>query len=371
MKVGIVTFWWTKNNYGQVLQCFALQAFLKKNNLNSCLIRIIPKEHFGFWSFLKYCRRKFLGIQPKQNPYEWKNQAERGFEKFLKKNISMTDEIYTFANQLRNIDFGVKAFVCGSDVIWNHYNGKEGRKIYFLNFAPKQCKRISYAASFGTTRLHFDFAFFAKRYLKKFDSVSVRETVGVELCKSLGRKDAVVTCDPTLLLTQEDYLQFIQKRKKKRTLFLYFLGWETEFDGNDVLKIKNYAAQHDLAFRTVESAYSLNSFNFDSDENLTPAEWLSAVVSSEVVLTNSFHGIVFCLIFHKNFICLPLKGRNYEMNSRMFNLLQKVDLMERVYHKEKSFECMLNASVDWEKVDAILEEWRTYSANWLKNALEK
>lgn len=212
MKIGVVTFWQSKDNYGQHLQSFALQTYLKKMGHEPFLIRYKenPQQsaHFQLKNICKYVTKmptyiKFILNQrkEKQNAVVWQQQGgqeQRNLHGFLADNVMLTS-IMTEQELLANPP-QADAYICGSDQIW------AGPAPYYLSFAPDDAKKIAYAPSLGgLTHFKSEYEAMMIRLMKRLDFIGMREQSGVEVCHRLGFKEAVKVVDPTLLLRKEDY----------------------------------------------------------------------------------------------------------------------------------------------------------------------
>lgn len=336
MKIGIITYWQSKSNYGQILQMYALQQFLRKNGHEPFLIRykeeVGGKAHFQWGHLMKYITKLpqyttwFLQNKIDQERIKKFSQKEnlhdRHFEKFFKKNIAYTDLIYT-ASQLKENPPEADVYICGSDQIWG------GRLTYFLDFVPDDKKKIAWAPSFGGMKQwESEYEQQMAALLKRFDFIGMREQSGVEVCQRLGRTDAVKVVDPTLLLDNNDYDRIRCKtRAEKPYAFVYIL---TNTMSCRIEDIFSYVSSLGLDVKFVN-----NTEKGDKYEQLFPTigEWIDLLAQSSLVITNSFHGTVFSLIYKRPFITIPLIGMYSRMNNRIDELLTMCHLNDRMYHR--------------------------------------
>ncbi len=341
-----VTFFYSQN-YGAFLQAFALAKILQASCVNF-------QPDFRYLVGLRL-KRKF--------PVIWRALA---FLRHLKYYHSYRFAEYDFLpktplfNDLAAIKkyFQRGNFIAGSDQIWNPNFISEREKIYFLDFAPPTAKRISYAASLGMKQWPKDFEQRVLPMLQKFNAISVREESSVPYLTSLGLKNVVCVCDPTILHNGDFYRR--------------------EFPGAKIPK-NEYAFVYKIRERIPEPVQELFAdkvITVDLQKKRTivsVTDWLGLIDHAKFVVTDSFHCAVFCLLFHKPFIVLPNNSTQQGMNERFAMLLGKTGLEYRCVGTNDSsaeISSKLNQSVDWEKIESILQEWRNYSANWLKNALE-
>ena len=249
-------------------------------------------------------------------------------------------------------------FIAGSDQIWNPKCIQNLTNEYFLNFTPDSCKRISYAASLGMKQWPKDFEQRVLPMLQRFDAISVREESSVPYLTSLGLKNVVCVCDPTILHKSDFYKEQFPATKvyKEEYAFVY--------------KIREQIP------KAVQEIFPNKVITVDLQKRkslVSVTDWLSNIDNAKFVVTDSFHCAVFCILFHKPFLVIPNQSTGKGMNERFATLLGKTSLEYRCLSCEESTEQVLeklNSPIDWGHVDAVLEEWRTYSGNWLKNALE-
>lgn len=372
MKVGIITFWTTKDNYGQILQCFALQQYLRNIGQSPFLIRYkdTPRSGASFkWSkVLKYMLRLpmyvswfFSEKQKQYNALQYQKKVaniDRHFDEFLKENVDYTEQIYT-ENTIRNTPPLADAYICGSDQIWG------GDWAYYLDFAPDEKPKIAYAPSLGGLT-SFSPAYEDKmsELLKRFAFIGMREQTGVEVCHRLGYKDAVKVVDPTLLLTRMDYDKVRKSTKKtgqKPYLFAYILGNPMDCEMKDVYA---YAKKHGLEVKYATSGKA------DDYEHIYPqvGEWIDFIANAEIVVTNSFHGTVFSLIYNKPFVTILLNNGFERMNTRVLELLECSGLKNHIYNGK--FE-NIPLKVDFSKFEEYCAEQRMYSQKIISSALQQ
>lgn len=340
MKIGIMTFWWSEDNYGQLLQCYALQKYLRDQGHDAYLIRYDPRNDYvksPFWlrlvracnpvvlyNFLKQKKRFYLASKEQTH-------NNRGFELFRKTYIAQSERLYTSYKQLQEDPPQADMYIVGSDQVWN-FNQQKLRNVinvlhaYFLDFGPITVKRVSYAASWSVDHLHKDVFNEIKPLLNKFDYVSVREIDGVSICNSLGVQAEWVP-DPTLLLNQEDYRKLYEieniKQNKKPYLFLYLLGNQCEFSMNSII---SWSQNNDL-----DLIYITGNSNIDHYNKVYASipDWLFLLYNAEYVITNSFHCCVFSTIFRKQFAAIPIKGVIKGMNTRLDSLWELLNIEKR------------------------------------------
>lgn len=333
MKIGVITFSQTKDNYGQILQCFAMQKFLKKLGHDPFLIQYHQqppaKASFKIGKLYNYVTN--LGayikwyfnhkkIESQKLAYEAKTKlVDRKFPEFLKDNLSLTS-VYNKEQLLANPPIA-DVYVCGSDQIWKRDD------IFYLSFAPKSALRIAYAPSFGgETHFPDETEAMIKNELSHFSFLGIREEAGVELCHRLGFKDAVKVVDPTLLLSKEDYDKEKVAINKNDYIFAYLLGNPTDCSIDEI-----YAYAKSVGKDVVYVCSQGRNDNYEKTY-ATIGEWLGYLSNADVVITNSFHCTVFSLIYNRQFVSLPVSKGYEKMNGRLVDLLGKIGLGNRIWN---------------------------------------
>jgi Polysaccharide pyruvyl transferase. len=357
MKVGLLTYWWSKDNYGQQLQLFALYTFLKNNGYESFVIRYDMRGdiQINYWKkiykilnplvlyrFAKnYLKRRQLSLIDIENP--------RNFEEF-QENVLLLSPIYNTYKELKENPPEADIYIVGSDQIWNinSFIGdkrKDCLKAYFLDFGNSSTKRMSYAASWGPVKLdEIKYQKIIEPLLKKFYFVSVREKNGLDICKKIGINNVHWVCDPTLLLSAEDYRSFynnylnIETNKESSSIFssnnkyifFYYLNNGGYFD---ISSIYEFAKEKGL-----KVIYITANGQTDIYPQIYPNiyNWLELLDHATYVVTNSFHCSVFSIIFHKQFAAIPITGNASGMNARLESLFEICSMEPRLLSTEKN-----------------------------------
>ncbi len=350
MRIGTITFHWA-TNYGALLQAYALQKYLKKNNYDAEIINYIPLR-------VKLIKI-IMNIRNLKISYFIKEKKLRSFRREC---MELSNITYYNNNSLIKKCSNYDIYICGSDQIWNESFtlGAEGSATlsYYLNFVKDNKKRVSYAASFGTDKLSQKVLNLVKPELGKFNNISVRENSGKIIVEDMGF-DAKVVVDPTLLLPRESYEELIKNRKikKKYELFSYILH------GNQTIA----NTINDFIF---EKYFNKNKDKKYNEEPISMFEWLYNVKNSKFVLTNSFHGVVFSIIFHKSFMVIPVNGS--KMNDRITTLLNSLGLANRSIDSldKDKIDKLMKESIDWVEIDSRVECLKKNSMEFISKSLE-
>ena len=362
MKIGIVTFWTSEDNFGQMLQLYALQRILKKCNHLPTLIRTQSySSKIGLKTKIKVLISRIIHLR-------FSKLGGKDFKLFLNENISYTNKIFFSPQDFSKSDLQYDAVICGSDVVWSEGIGTgDWGRLCFLDFVAAPIKKISYAASFGAPELSEKFSDFIKPMIRSFDAISVREESGVSICAKLGRSDAVAVCDPTLLLKKDEYEILLTSTKcGDQTAFAYFIGWDSDIPERE---IKCYTKEKKWSFSRIDCQNYKMSFKQLFVKPKSIPEWLLAYRNAPCIFTNSFHGTIFALIFNKPFLFFPIKGTAQKLNNRVENLLGKFGLLDRIWNSNRTIQEQMDEHIDWNRVNNGIDEIRDFSLNWLERSL--
>ena len=385
MKKAIISELSNENtNYGNRLQSYALNRFISSKEHNSTVYSLMFE--FGMKKIvllekLKFETKKIIKrIRLVFKPYEFvsklklalDNNKNELFEKRLLNCQNFTKKINTLQindfGQMKNMDFDI--VIVGSDIVWlqrEYYVDK----LRFLAFKLKRpFKKISYAASFGQNWIPERNKKYIKKYLDDFTAISVREKSSIELLKGIGVENVVHVCDPTLLLTVEEWSSVAEpiEEVSEKYIFAYLLGKDLEQRAS----ITELAKKHNLKIATIPHADNIYSAVDDEfgDYKLMdagPENWVWLIKNAEYIITDSFHGAVFSTIFAKKFI---VAKRHYlqDINIRM------TDFLDTIGEQDKFVDITTVNSLDdfvwdYEKIHKTTDEFIVKSKEYLKNAL--
>jgi len=367
MKVGILTLP-LRHNYGGILQAFALQFALKKLGHEVIIINRQKNEKSAFIERLtsvsnKLFKRKRLKISASQYNLIYKNNIE-----FINHQMNVSAPLFSKKAMGRYVkEHQLDAIIVGSDQVWRPGYTPEIYN-YYLDFLGKlPIKRVAYAASFGVDSWEYTWAqtIRCRHLLKKFDAVSVREKSGLDLCHQYFAVDAKHNLDPTLLLDREDYRSLIQPKPASGSgkLFTYILD-ATIAKSRIISEVTKNLSLTEFTSQPKEKVgkylkHPLNDYVSPPIEN-----WVDAFDQAEFVITDSFHGCVFSIIFQKPFIAIANNRRGL---ARFKSLLDMLGLSDRLVFDEGSIDLNLaKQEIDWEKVNGVLAKMRASSIDFLR-----
>lgn len=363
MKISIITIN-DNNNYGNRLQNYALQFFLK------CHINIVKtiwydeptrlkiKDIINFKSIIKFMINRNSYRYYLKN--EYLNECIRiyNIKKFSQKYIDID-----FVNDLSKISNEYDFFITGSDQVWNP-NFWFREKLYstarFLKFASKK-KRIAYAASIAIPSIPKDKEQFFRDSLNEMKAISMREKAGAELVKKLTGRDVPVVVDPTILLSKEEWqkIELVPEwYNGEQYILTYFLG-------NPSPIIKNLAKKNNWKIFNLMDKSNLDLYASRVEE------FVYLIEHAELVATDSFHACVFSILMNTPFLVVNRKEKGMaDMTSRIDTLLELFGYQDRYIVDGKcdlSDEEILN--MDFSNVKAIQEREIARSTEYIKKAL--
>lgn len=361
MKVGIVTFH-RAINYGAVLQVFALYKTIEKLGATPEIIDYISPAISGIH------RRFEFGFHPLEmyRYLRYGSSVNKRFDKFEKfvETMKLSTKVISSEDFFR-VSQNNDAVICGSDQVWNlKITGNDFN--YFLSNVLEPAKRIAYAASFGLSDYPANMQCELKVALERFNSISVRETMGQKIVESLIHKLPAVVLDPTLLLEKEEWKKFSEPYEiKDKYLLVYSVGQIEDLFGvaREISKKYGYriAVVSHRRFRGLPGALYL--------KDLSPLEFVSVVDNAACVVTNSFHGTAFSVELEKKFIVVRRSETNNPgLNSRMETLLEKVGLTGQIYG-ERTTDIDELLAVDHSLAAERLAQLRKDSIKFLEKSL--
>lgn len=352
MKIGILTFHRAKN-YGAMLQCYALSSFLKSLGFEVRVLDYNPKylagaEDAGFiWSIKKYIR---FAVYCMLSNGEVKHAD--AFTSFVEKQI----DVVPLAESGK-----MDAVVCGSDQIWSTKICGRLDPIFFGNVGGVDgLKKVSYAASNGNVRLSKDQLGEFKSLLQGMDAISVREKTLQENLTNLGVASTLVL-DPVLLAGKDMFEPILcPVRQKKPYVLIYEL---THLEATWLLAHKIAKTLHAEVLVMGGGMKCYLKKGCVNKQGLSPAQFVSYFKHAACVVTTSFHGTAFSVVYERPFYCMRM---NSDKDDRILSLLAELDIMDR---SVKDVDDISYSLVDYGKVRPKLETLRQQSKEFLLHAL--
>ena len=371
MKVCILTYR-LHSNFGFLMQAYALQKVIKQLGHEPCTVNIRVKE-VSFLSKIKYLITSILR-KGRVSFTHWPTKEEqalidRNTWSFIEEHLQLTPYVDSVNCLQQVIGDQYDFYLVGSDQVWRKEYCPRLQS-YFFDFISNSKKRASYAASFGT-----DIADYTpheikkcKELLSKFVAVSVREADGVKICRDVFQVEAMHVLDPTLLLDRTDYLALIDKSDElmlptQPFMLVYVLDRSKEKDEF----IECLSKKKGLLVYYIKPKDFKDVEKKRIEECVYPSisVWLSAFEKAAFVVTDSFHGTVFSLIFKKQFLVFDNPKRG---SSRMKSLLDEFSLEKRLLSISKDYE-MDNSFIDYNRVCDVLLGKKRESITFLRKIL--
>lgn len=287
-----------------------------------------------------------------------KLRSER-FQKFSEEHLHISEIKLNRDNTTRQWTESFDYFICGSDQIWNPFYSTTS-ELAFCSFAPE--KTICLAPSLGVAEIPAHRRDEFVKYIRPIKALSVREEAGGKLIRKLVGREAAVLLDPTMAIPAVKWDEMCKKPQIKlpeHYMVCYFLG---RIDKNYRKHINDFSTVVDLPIVMLFDITTPEYYTFD------PAEVLYTIKKADYVLTDSFHGIVFSILFHKEFWVFNRNEGGVSMNSRIETLLTRFGLKERVF--EESSLRTIDES-EWIKIESILKDERQRTRNYLNTTIEQ
>lgn len=376
-KVAIITLPLRNYNYGGILQNYALQQYLMQNfdvEVETIDYQFLPKESL-FRRFKMLVHKTIY-----KGYYQFRKKTNQHLEDFITSEIHLTSPLHSSSKITEYIKKkGIDLLITGSDQVWRlDYAGIFYPQM-FLNFDDElKCRKISYAASFGFDEWKFpEKTKEIQNYFQDFDAISVRENSGEKILKNTFGEKAQHLLDPTLLLDKNHYHKLlseftIPKKKEKKILYAYIL----DIDADKEEKLNNIAYLLNVDLKKTEllenKLREVNNHNYKQYQNLNSdsiEEWLAGFYQADYIITDSFHGTVFSIIFNKPFIAIGNEKRGM---SRFESLLSSLDLAEHLCSDFDETEIIkyLQKPIDYTKVETKINKEKEKSRLFLSENIE-
>lgn len=366
-KIGILTFN-NSYNYGALLQAYATIKFLKLKNFDVKFINYVNKYEHKWNKLFSY--RKKLSIKDNLvilikniffGNYYYNKKSFKNFINSLPKSEKL--------NKKRLINYNkFDILIAGSDQIWNpNIYGGDMDTTFLLDFSTTS-KKISFASSFGSYKLNSSEKKVFKRCLKDFSFVGVREDFGVSQIKKLGIENVKKVCDPTMLLSSDEWRTLIKSEVIESIdepyLVVYLMSKYEDY-ANQIKKIADY---YSLKIVFVTFSNLKRKYVDFYAKGYTPFQFLKLIQNSNLVLTNSFHGTVFSILLNKEFINLE----NTNNPERVKTLLNHFDLSNRIIKKDDDIDKTLSKInvINYAKINEKIDYLSTDSKQALLNAID-
>lgn len=372
-KVGIITYFYFYN-YGTMLQGFATQLLFNKfpniqseiidyrfgtktspRNVDILLIRM--KRIFVYFKEFKrvYLTGKYAKLMSNRKSY---------FDKFVAKNVCLSSKKYMYEHEIRENAPKYDIYVTGSDQTFSPKIGFS--PALFLSFAFQDSIKAAYAPSLGISSLTEEESNYIGEQLQKYDYLSCRESIGSNILEKITGRKVTTVLDPTLMIQSEEWMRYAVKPNiKGKYILCYFLGDRDYY--------RDYVSQ--LSKQTNLPIYYIpvNWKDFKKSNNLLwevgPSEFLGLIANAEYVCTDSFHGTIFSVNFHKEVRVFvkhvgSVSGGD---NSRLFDVLKRVGMEKQLITEYTKGTAIKESCIDYQSVDNLLNEERVKSFEYVES----
>ena len=365
MKVDIITLH-RVTNFGSMLQTYATQRSIEKLGYETEVIDFVPEG----LSFKRACFprndaplvKKLIKFLPLLvvNTFQFII-----LNAFIRKYIHLSNQSFRRFSELNKASIDADIYLSGSDQVWNTQNNNpsDDYKAYFLGFTPRNKLRVAYAGSFGKNSFSEGESSVIKEYLSRYNYISVREDEGLKILEQFGIYSGLHVLDPTLLLTGEEWRQFVSKKKAPKSGYVFVYN----LNRNAMLKQVAKAVADEKGLRIVNFADSLDFINGATNRFFNTAlDFINHVAFADYVVTDSFHGTAFSLNLNRQVIVV----RAPRYNTRIESLLRLAGLLDvRLVDSVDAGLKVSREPIDYGKVNVILDDARRVSYGFLEKAL--
>lgn len=362
MKIGIITFHFV-NNFGGALQAYALQEVLQEEFKAETEVIDYRNWFICFTDFVRLfpVTRNKKAMLSGLCTFSRRWERRKNFKKFLKDNFHFSCK-YTSFIKLKLKPPVYDRYICGSDQIWNPIITCGVAKPYFLSFVKDNRKKCAYAPSFGTGHIAGHFIKKMKKELVEIEYLSIREKQGISQIREWTGREVDTFIDPTFLLGQEKWRETAEYNVKTPKHYILVYIMQSDYKVYDY--VKQIKEKYSLPVVDI-SRYGYNPGYIDQTViGIGPAQFLALFDKADIVCTNSYHGLIFSLIFEKKLYLIPSKS----FALRMINLLDilKIDskgICDSDYIEELKY--------DSSEVDKAIEKERDKALGYLNEFIRE
>ncbi len=366
--VGILTFH-CADNFGAMLQAYGLKTYLCGKGIEADIVPYEPPFMTGRHWWIPYAPVGGVYDILKFGWNGWRNNLKLGKNFFVRRaNMKRFRKQYLlthrgkkafFINQLKRLPY--QYYIVGSDQIWNPDITCGLRPAYFGFFDGRRKKKvIAYAASLGSDCLLSKYDRVFAEFLQYVDAVSVREKTAITYIKQFCRGEVYEVSDPVFLLKKEEWNKIEKVSDFEGYIFVYM----TEYNDKLIKYVKELAKDKDLMIIMIKSWKDIDEENVFIDCTADPSKFLGYIRKAAYVVTNSFHGVAFSIIYQKNFIVF----QHSNVGERISNILDFYGLKNRIYQNDKNIE--IEFDINWNQIARCMEEKKRLSEMFLLQHLK-
>lgn len=354
-------------NYGAILQTYALQTYLESLDIETKVIDyrphyIIHNQSLMYVGNQRFKKSFFMRWAYRIVKAPTKYKRIKAFERFAKNELHLTSTYFTY-NDIKSANLDAEVFICGSDQIWNVISGAHKDPAYFLGFVPDHRKKISYAAS-GNIPLTDEVKTTTIKMINRIDHISMRENSTITTIQPYVKNPITHVCDPVFLLRDNDWRTLYKKHStfqpKEKYVLVYPMGNGIETTIKNAILLAN---QLHLPVYKI-SASQRKDTQISKRFNINPYDFLALLDNAEAVVTNSFHGISFSIIFKKQFWACVAEGSNQRISS----LLNKAGIPDRLLIDDRTPD--ITSFIDYKLTNNSLKTYITQSKNFIQDSVK-
>lgn len=358
MNIGIVTQPLVAN-YGGFLQNYALQTALKEIGCNPITLDLETHLNVSYCGYLNEIARLFLKrtiMGSKKNYPSYVQKRPSVFDEFVSKHVNVTSKFKRYIPQLID-ENQLDGVIVGSDQVWRPRYNVYPEEMFLAFSKGKQIRRASYAASFGVDGWEYDQELTKRcgELVSNFDAVSVRETSGIALCKEHWGIDAKKVLDPTLLYEKVLYNELCKDVPQTEEMYVAVYALGLSESSKEI--INSFAKKKGLTTKY---------FTSDANYTLAVPEWVAAIRDASFVITDSFHGTAFSIIYNKDFYSIINKSRG---TSRFESILADFGLSDRLLDSSQLDIPETNQDIEWDGINEKRKTLKEQSMTFLRNAV--
>lgn len=359
-------------NYGGVLQAYALQQILIESGHNVITINRVYNAHSKIKIALSKLKHLLLNPAAKKTSSNFSEYEIKYISKnilhFINEKILVSEVIDRDKKMFEHFEYNhYDALIVGSDQVWRPKYSPNIYNFYFDFIKNNNCiKRMAYAASFGVSNWEYDNIQTekCKALVNKFNAVSVREDSGVELCKQNFKINADLVLDPTMLLSKSHYISLIETENTENTGKLYTYILDDSLEKNELINqiasdlgLSKFSNQPNESLKYMKSP-SVDDYVFPKIDG-----WIKGFYDASFIVTDSFHGMVFSILFNKPFLAIVNEDRGA---ARFKSLLSQFNLENRLIDTKVTFhKDLLNNPINYDDVNDKLEKLRAKSMDFI------
>ena len=378
-----------KDNFGSCLQTYATQYTLEKMGYDVHIFEIKGVfKQINIKKSIYYVGRLFDPVEFKYLMANLKSRSRKAaslptddYAKEMQERKKVYDDfrnkwnhMLPIANswkELRKQASEMDAVVVGSDQLWRPSNIVGS--FFTLEFVPDDIKKVSFSTSIGVPELPNNLHKHAKKFMSRFQHISVRENTAADIVKDMCGKEAKVLCDPTMMLTAEQWMEVQDKKPftEGKYILTYFMGDNPEH--REFAKRLREKTGYKIVALLHGATYIPEDEEYPDEKpfNVGPSEFMNLIRNAEYICTDSFHGCVFCILNQKKFFTFRRwpDGSKFSANDRIYTLLDWTGLQDRMLNGDEDISLCITKEIDYNDVLERVAAKRKEAKDYLTNAL--